>query len=186
VTGFGVRITSSGARAFVFNYRSLAGRERRLTIGGYPEWSVKAVRKKAKALRRDVDNGYDPLGERIAEREAATMSDLIARWRTDHAPRKRERSRSEDESIIRQWIAPEFGNRKMAEVRRLDIDRLHRKITEAGTPVRANRAVTVLSKLFTLAIRWEMRGDNPASGIDRNHEGARHRYLSGDELRRLL
>jgi integrase len=186
VTGFGVRITSSGARAFVFNYRSLAGRERRLTIGGYPEWSVKAVRKKAKALRRDVDNGYDPLGERIAEREAATMSDLIARWRTDHAPRKRERSRSEDESIIRQWIAPEFGNRKVAEVRRLDIDRLHRKITEAGTPVRANRAVTVLSKLFTLAIRWEMRGDNPASGIDRNHEEARHRYLSGDELRRLL
>jgi integrase len=186
VTGFGVRITASGARAFVFNYRTLAGRERRLTIGGFPEWSVKAAREKAKALRRDVDNGYDPLGERIAEREAPIMSDLIARWRTDHAPRKRERSRSEDESVIRQWIAPELGNRKVAEVRRSDIDRLHRKITGAGTPVRANRAVTVLSKLFTLAMRWEMRGDNPASGIERNHEEPRHRYLSGDELRRLV
>jgi hypothetical protein len=156
-----------------------------MTIGGYPEWSVKAAREKAKALRRDVDDGYDPLGERIAEREASTVNDLIAPWRTDHAPRKRERSRNEDESLIRQWIAPELGNRKLADIRRSDIDRLHRKVTESGTPVRANRAIAVLSKLFALAMRWELRGDNPASGIERNHEEARHRYLLGDELRRL-
>jgi integrase len=185
VTGFGIRVTANGSRAFVFNYRSLAGRERRMTIGGYPEWSVKAAREKAKALRREVDNGYDPLGERIAEREALTINDLVARWRTDHAPRKRERSRNEDESLIRQWIASELGPRKVADVRRSDIDRLHRKITAAGTPIRANRVVTVLSKLFTLAMRWEMRADNPASGIERNHEELRHRYLSGEELRRL-
>lgn len=185
VTGFGIRVTAGGARAFIFNYRSLAGRERRMTIGGYPEWSVKAAREKAKALRRDVDDGYDPLGERIAEREASTVNYLIARWRTEHAPRKRERSRNEDEGLIRQWIAPELGNRKLADIRRSDIDRLHRKVTESGTPVRANRAIAVLSKLFTLAMRWELRGDNPASGIERNHEEARHRYLLGDELRRL-
>jgi len=185
VTGFGVRVTASGARSFIFNYTTLAGRERRMTIGSYPEWSVKAARQKASALRREVDDGYDPLGERIAEREAPTVNDLITRWRTEHAPRKRERSRNEDESLIRQWIAPEFGNRKVADVRRPDVDKLHRKITEAGTPIRANRAVTVLSKLFALAMRWEMRPDNPASGIERNQEQPRHRYLSGEELRRL-
>src|SRR5713101_3664528 len=53
VTGFGIRVTAGGARAFIFNYRTLAGRERRLTIGGYPEWGVKAAREKAKALRRE-------------------------------------------------------------------------------------------------------------------------------------
>jgi integrase len=185
VTGFGIRITASGARAFIFNYRSLAGRERRMTIGGYPEWSVKAAREKAKELRREVDGGYDPLAERIAEREAPIVNDLIARWRTDYAPRKREGSRNEDESLIRQWIAPELGHRKVTDVRRSDIDRLHRKITETGRPVRANRAVTLLSKLFTLAMRWDMRSDNPASGTERNHEQPRHRYLSGEELRRL-
>jgi integrase len=39
--------------------------------------------------------------------------------------------------------------------------------------------------MFALAIRWEMREDNPAKGVDRNHEEKRNRYLSGDELRRL-
>jgi integrase len=62
---------------------------------------------------------------------------------------------------------------------------LHRKITDHGTPVRANRALILLSKLFTLAVRWQMRDDNPVAGIERNHEEPRHRYLAGDEMERL-
>jgi integrase len=39
--------------------------------------------------------------------------------------------------------------------------------------------------MFTLAVRWEIRPDNPVAGIERNHEEPRHRYLSGDEMQRL-
>jgi len=184
VRGFGVRITANGALAFVLNYR-IAGRERRLTIGGYPEWSVNAAREKAKKLRREVDAGHDPLEERIAEREAPTVNDLIERYCAEHVSRKRKRSQVEDKSIIRQWIEPEFGNRKVADIRHLDIEGLHRKITNHGTPVRANRAATLLSKMFSLAVRWEMRSDNPVRGLDRNAEERRARYLKGDEFRRL-
>ena len=35
VRGFGLRITSAGAKAFILGYSS-AGRERRYTIGSYP------------------------------------------------------------------------------------------------------------------------------------------------------
>jgi integrase len=49
----------------------------------------------------------------------------------------------------------------------------------------ANRTVAVLSKMFTLAIRWGMRTDNPTKGVERNPEQSRHRYMTGDELRRL-
>jgi integrase len=39
--------------------------------------------------------------------------------------------------------------------------------------------------MFSLSIRWGMRPDNPAKGVERNPEERRYRYLSGDELRRL-
>src|SRR5205085_2470682 len=72
VRGFGCRITAAGARAFVLNYRA-GMRERRITIGAYPSWSVKAARDKAKELRREIDAGGDPMAERHEGRSAPTM-----------------------------------------------------------------------------------------------------------------
>src|ERR1700676_1305782 len=61
VRGFGVRVTAAGAKSFILNY-TIAGRERRMTIGAYPAWSVAAARDQAKSLRRQIDAGTDPLG----------------------------------------------------------------------------------------------------------------------------
>jgi integrase len=184
IKGFGVRVTAAGAKSFVLQYRA-AGIGRRHTIGSFPDWPTTAAREEAKRLKRIVDTGGDPALDRREQREAPTVADLIERWRTDHAPKKRERSRQEDEGLIRQWIASELGKRKVAEIRCTDIERLHRKITDHGTPVRANRTLILLSKMFALSVRWEMRDDNPVAGIERNHETPRERYLTGDEMERL-
>jgi integrase len=184
VKGFGLRVTKGGARSFVLNYRA-RGIERRYTIGAYPDWKVAAAREEAKRLKRLVDQGRDPMVERHEERAAPTVNDLVDRYLAEHAPRKRERSRQEDESLIRQWIRPELGNKRVADLRHADVERVHRKITAYGTLTRANRAAALLSKMLNLAVRWEMRVDNPARGLERNQEEKRNRYLAGDELRRL-
>jgi integrase len=186
VSGFGVRVTTAGQRAFILNYW-IRGLERRCTIGRFPDWNTSDARAKAKELKREIDQGGDPLLEERKEREAPTMRDLIERWHAVKAPKKTsERSRREDESLIRQWIDPELGNRKVAEFRASHIDRLHHKITAHGTPVRANRTIALVKHLFNLAIRWELRADNPAAGIEWNHEEPVGRYLEGDELDRLV
>jgi integrase len=186
VRGFGIRVTRAGAKSFVLNYRA-RGVERRLTLGSFPDWSVAQAREEAKRLKRLVDQGRDPMGERHEERRAPTVADLADRYLVEHAPKKRERSRHEDQSVITQWIRPALGNKKVADVRHADIERLHSRITAYGTRVRANRCVALLSKMFSLATRWEMRSsDNPCRGIERNAEEPRNRYLAGDELRRLV
>ncbi len=182
--GFGCRVTAAGSRAFVLNYRTTGGRERRITIGQHPAWSLKVARDEAKRLRREIDGGRDPLGEEEAERGAPTVADLCRRYREEHLPKKRERSARDDAALIEREILPRLRRLKVADVTFSDIDRLHREITKRA-PIRANRAVALCSKMFSLAIRWGCRADNPAKGIERNPENKRDRYLTGEEMARL-
>lgn len=181
VKGWGLRITASGARAFVLNYRS-GGTERRITIGAFPDWSVSAARERARELKRQIDRGEDPMAERHRDRVAPTVADLAARYMREHAPRKR--TGAGDASMLNRHVLPRFGRLKVAAVRHVDVADLHRDIA-AETPIQANRVVALVSKLFSLAIRWEMRSDNPGLGVERCPETKRERFLTPQELERL-
>jgi integrase len=186
VTGFGVRVTAAGARSYVLRYTTRGGRERTFTIGDAEVWRCTAARAKARDLRRDIEDGGDPLGDVEDERSAPSMVDLIERFRVEHLVRKRPSTAADYERMLRLHIGPHFGQHmKVADVRFEDVDALHRKITKSGSTYAANRCIAVLSKMFSLAIRWRMRSDNPCRGIEKNPESKRKRYLSGDELARL-
>jgi integrase len=187
-SGFGIRVTAAGAKAFILRYRVRGnGQQRTITIGRYPDWQVSAARDEAKRLRGDIDRGGDPLGDIEQTRAAPTMTDLIQRFTDEHLPRKRPATAGYYRLILRNHIAPHFGlHTKVADVRFADVDALHRKITRAGSPYAANRTVAVVHKMFDLACRWQMRTDNPANHVERNVESKRKRYLSADELARLL
>src|SRR5262249_47616532 len=86
-TGFGVRSYLGGGRSFFIDYR-LHGRQRRYTIGPFPRWSAEAARERAKELRRQIDRGEDPAGDKRARRTAPTVQDLIERYIADHLPKK--------------------------------------------------------------------------------------------------
>ena len=110
---------------------------------------------------------------------------MVARYIEEHLPKKRPASQAEDLGLIRQWISG-LRHLRVAAVRIEDVDNLHRKITRAGTPYRANRVLALLSKMFTLAsTRWRWRADNPCHGVERNQEVKRARYLTAAEIERL-
>jgi integrase len=182
--GFGIRLTSGGSNAFILNYR-FEGRERRITIGSFPAWTVLAALQQARKVRRDIDLGSDPLEEREQRRTAPTVRDLFERYASEHLPNKAPRSAADDRSMWTKEILPHLGSRKVTDVRPSDCDELHRMIAETR-PVRANRIMEVFRKALNLAIRWEWIERNPASGCRRSVEQKRHRYLSRDEIGQLL
>ncbi|MBK1668322.1 hypothetical protein CKO28_09775 [Rhodovibrio sodomensis] len=179
VRGFGFRVTKAGARSFIFHYRA-KGRERLYTIGQYPAWSVEAARNEAKGLRKAVDRGDDPMGERHEDRQAATVKRLWELYERDHLPTKRDADR--DREMWKADVKPALGALKVQDVSRSDVRELHRKVTKRG-PIRANRVLALVSKMLSLAAtEYEMRADNPAKGIPRNPEQKRERYLSQKEI----
>lgn len=187
VAGFGIRITAAGAKSFVFNYRVKgSGQERRVTIGGFPNWLTAAARSEARRLRRLVDAGQDPRGDAEELRDAPTMAGLIDRFEREYLPRKRPSTIRSYKGALDKHIKPHFGKfTKVADVAYADIDKLHRKVTATGSTYVANRCVALLSKVMNLAIKWGMRSDNPCRGVEKNAETKRRRYLSADELQRL-
>ena len=184
--GFGIRVTPAGAKSFILNYRTRAGRERRFTIGQVDEgWKVRAARKEAEDIKAKVRGGYDPLAEIEDERGAPTVAKLCERFKEEHLPKKRPATQQDYTRAIERYIEPALKHRKVADVDYSDVDGLHRKVTKEGGPYRANRIVAILSKMFNLAIKWKWCAANPAKGIERNPEPKRKRYLDGDELARL-
>ncbi len=185
IKGFALRVTARGSKAFVLDYRA-RGRQRRMTIGNYPDWSVAAARAAARDLKREVDRGRDPMAERHADRGAPTIQNLWERYQTDYLPRKAVRTQADERSMWQKIILPAIGKMKVTDVTHEDVQALHRQITtKRGTPVRANRTIEVLRTAFNLSIRWKWRPDNPAAGIQWNPEEKRTRYLSQQELARL-
>ncbi|MXO57856.1 tyrosine-type recombinase/integrase [Pontixanthobacter gangjinensis] len=184
LSGFGLRVTAKGVRSFVLNYR-VKGRERRITIGQYPAWTVLAARKQAEQLRRSVDLGLDPLEERVAERSAPTVRDLFDRYAKEHLPTKAPRSAADDRSMWIKDILPALAAKKVSDLCPQDCDELHRTIS-LDRPTRANRVIEVLRKALNLAIRWGWIERNVASGARRNPELKRTRYLSRKEVAKLI
>jgi integrase len=185
VKGFGARVTAAGDRAFILNYRrKLDGRERRITIGSFPDWSTTAAREEAKRLKRAIDGGADPVGEQEDSRAAPTVADMCARFERDYLPRNRPTTQRVYKQQIHTDILPALGRTKVAAVSHGDVDGFHHRLS-ARAPRHANHTVAVLSRMLNLAIRWGWRTDNPCKGVERNQENKRHRYLTGAEISRL-
>jgi integrase len=184
LSGFGVRVTASGRKSFVLNYY-FKGRERRITIGSYPEWTVVAARKRGEEFRLLVANGVDPLERRESEFSAPTMRDLFTKYEQQNLPKLAPRSAADIRSMFNKIILPKLGAKKVADITFADCEALHRAIS-ADRPVRANRVLEVVRRCFNLAISWGWIERNPAARLERNVEHKRVRYLTQDEIGRLM
>jgi integrase len=144
------------------------------------------ARTEAKRLLGLVAGGGDPAAVKTERRKAEKVDDLLDRFLSDHVKAKRKaRTAEEYERLIDKIVRPAIGGKKIADVTRADVARLH----HAGrtTPYQGNRVLAVLSKTFNLAESWGLRpdGSNPCRHLERYPERGRERMLSAAELARL-
>jgi integrase len=181
--GFALRISPKGLKSYFIQYRKGAA-TRRMKIGTYGKTKAEAARSAARALLGDVEAGKDPSKERHALRNAPTMQDLADEYLAQHGPKKRPSSMKDDRSMLDRFILPKLGRKKLHEISRQELSRLH--LSLKATPYQANRLLALLSKMFSLAMQWGWTKENPVRGIERFHEDKRERWLRDDELARLF
>ena len=118
------------------------------------------------------------------------MRELADDWLQNRAAiNKREASQALDKIALEKHALPALGElTKVADVTWAQVEAMHRKIVRKGSPVMANRVVTLLAAMFKRAIRkgWRKSDDgNPAAGIQRVREESRERFLNLEEMNRL-
>src|SRR4051812_18224837 len=133
--GLCLRVTAR-TKSWSFIYRP-KGRvqQKRYTIGDYPAWSLSDARSKALALRRQVQDGGDPVAEGRTRRDALTVAGMVERFVSKSKGRLR--SWETYESLLKRDVLPVMGDRPAGDVSRAEVANMLDKIAERA-PVVAN------------------------------------------------
>lgn len=154
--GFGLSVTSNGARTFIAQGR-LQGKNVRYTIGRYGDerWPLPEARKKAKEVLRQMEDGVDPRSVRTkSEAETVTlrvtMEDYLLNHRTGHGKPLRASTQADIRRHITVNLA-DLADKPIASITRdLCLERF-RKLTEQGLTGQANQCMVSLRALCNYA-----------------------------------
>ncbi|HCG8497154.1 TPA: site-specific integrase [Vibrio parahaemolyticus] len=145
-------------------------------IGHWPEMSISTFDKIARERVSKIELGY--------YNKAASL--LIGDFFIDYVLPMMESRNRDIESVKTRWrrVAPIFAHQALGDVSKLQITQF---LTELSTQVKGstvNRHLSLLSRIFSLAVELELLVVNPCKGIKKWPENnIRDRVLSDDELR---
>jgi integrase len=184
IIGFCVRIYPTGRKTYFFQYRNQHNATKFIKLGVHGNATTEQAREKAKELAIRVSAGEDPSLQSLPKISGATMEKLADKYLNLHAKtNKRPKSIKEDHSMLKNYVLKEFRSRRVDKITTEEIQALHARLHKKQ--IRANRLLSLLHKMFKLAVQWKWRIDNPVSGIQRYQENKRTRWLQEDELKGL-
>lgn len=187
--GLIVCVWPSGARTFLLRYRQ-DGTLKRATLSAT---TLAAARKEWETKRDDVKRGEDPVAvvkaaragkqlKRQEERAAPTVETLGHEYIKRYAKQKKKSWRS-DELMLEAAVFSEWGKIKARDLKRRDVIALIDSIAER-TPVRANRVLAVIRKMFNWAVERDILEHSPCAGVKPpGAEQSRERVLTSAELK---
>jgi integrase len=185
LAGFGVAAFPTGRKVYVAQYRQ-HGRSRRANIGEHGRLTPDEARSLAKKLLGAVETGADPIEARRGARAVRAFGEVAEDFMRQHVAAKRKsRTEASYREVLDKHVYPAIQSRRIVEVRRADMAKLHSAMQ--ATPSAANRVLAVVSSVWNWAARCDEvdAGSNPCSGIERYAENARERFLTSEEFARL-
>lgn len=198
--GMYLQVMPNGSKLWRLKYR-IAGREKTLSFGAYPDVTLAQARLKREEARQQLADGIDPSELRKQQRqqaaaEALTFKVVAERWFKGHtvlakrpwAPATARKARL----YLDKDLYPVLGHKPIAEITRPELNRLIEDVEKRGAFDIAAKIRQWLSAIFDDALDENEIPYNPAKdlkpssyargGVTRRH----HPTVSFSELPELL
>ena len=166
--GLYLEVSPAGGKWWRWKYR-FGGKEKRLSLGVYPDVSLKSARERRDAVRQQLAAGLDPGHARKAQKLALADEDsfeAIAReW---HAKFSSGWVPSHGDRILRRFendLFPWLGQRPVADIRAPELLSVLRRIESRGAVETAHRAMQNCGQVFRYAIATGRAERNPTGDV---------------------
>lgn len=202
--GFGIRITPSGKKSFIYVYQ-LNGKFRRMTFGEFPQLRLEDARAqyqkanaqvaKSKRTVKEIENGelsietasfIDPAEEkkqrRNIYRSIPTVKEYAETYLSHSIKHNRLTTHNGYVRIFNKYIIPALGNKKLKALKRRNMAEVVGPLQDKGAFVMANRVQSVVITFMNHALDKGIIEFNPFQGMKKTPENERERALSDSEI----
>ena len=153
VRGLYMLVTPTGGRLWRFKYR-INGVEKLLTLGKYPDVSLKRAREKRDDARALVADNIDPSAKRQAERnaQADTFGAIATEWLNLHKPTWAAETVSILEGRVKAYLLPYLGARPIAAITAQELLSVLRRVEARGRNETAHRVRSLAGRILRFAV----------------------------------
>ncbi len=168
--GMYLEVATAGGKWWRLKYR-FAGKEKRLSLGTYPDTGLKDARDKRDAARKLLAAGVDPgehrkAGKAAGAERAANSYEVIAReWHAKQSATWVELHASRIMLRMENDVFPWLGGRPIAEVTAPELLAMLNRIVDRGAVESAHRVLQNCGQVFRYAIATGRTDRNPAADL---------------------
>ena len=168
--GLYLEVAPSGGKWWRLKYR-YGGKEKRLSLGVYPDVSLKDARERRDEARKLLANDIDPSEHRQAQKaakedRAANSFEVVAReWHAKHLPSWTDKHA---ETIIRRLelnVFPWLGGKPIADITAPQLLQVIRRIEERGALETAHRVLGCCGQVFRYAVATGRAERDPSGDL---------------------
>ncbi|MFT4100468.1 MAG: integrase arm-type DNA-binding domain-containing protein [Burkholderiaceae bacterium] len=175
IDGLALAVSDQGGRSWHFRY-VWAGKQKRMSLGTYPEVTLREARTLRDEARALLAKGINPKVDRKRKREAVRLAGehsfkaVFKLWfghRSLELKKGRNSTLSQIERIFEADVLPGLGQMSIHDVRRSDLVEVVAKIERRQAHTTAEKVRTWLNQLFRFAmVKVDGLETNPASDLD--------------------
>lgn len=181
--GMYLEVSPAGGKYWRLKYR-IAGKEKRLALGVYPETSAKEARIRRDAARKLLADGIDPGVERKVQKvvgyeRAANSFEAVAReWFARHSPGWAKTHADKIIARLENDVFPWLGSRAIAEIKAPEVLAVLRRVEARGALDTAHRVHQNCGQVFRYAIATGRAERDVGSDLRGALPPARHTHFA--------